>query len=439
MKIVPLFFYLPENGKYNITSRILAFLTLGFFFIAIHCTPSLAQQTVKVMHYNLLQFGNSCPPVTVNQKVEWLNVILNFYQPDILTVNELAPQRAYAQNIRLNAFNYTDEIEFGAITNTTNSQIVNTIFYNSSLFGYKGVDVIDGGFRDINVYTLYTQASVANSLDTTFLYCIVTHFKAGNNTNDFNIRNSDAELISNWIANNPDKENVLLMGDLNVGSANEDGFEVLVKNVNQDIRFVDPTGKSNGWGGQANAEFHTQSTRSNQMDCGSTGGMDDRFDFILTRPSIMDGSKGITYVSDSYAALGNDGSSYNNELSCNGQAVPLLICISLKQMSDHLPVVLELEIDGAIPTSVFRDISEAGMSVSNPFSENLVINSERTSSSHYQVALTDMLGRIETVGDLSFSQSQISIPTVNLAPGLYLLTMIDQQTGKTWGRKLIKQ
>jgi len=437
MKTVPLHRY--QLAIDHTLRRVKPFRYILLFAALIPLALS-AQQRVKVMHYNLLQFGNSCPPVNVNQKVGWLNAILNYYQPDILTVNELAPQRAYAQNIRLNAFTYTENIEFGEITNQANSQIVNAIFYNSLLFGYDGVEVIDGGFRDINVYKLYTQSSVASGADTTFLHCIVTHFKAGSSTNDINIRNKDAGLIVNWVEDHPDRENILLMGDFNFGSANEDGFELLAENPNIQLRFEDPAGKSNGWGGQSNASIHTQSTRNTQVDCGSDGGLDDRFDMILTDPAIMQGNRGITYVPGTYAALGNDGTSFNDELNCNGDAVPILICASLKQMSDHLPVVMELDIEAGIATAGLDDLKRAGIYLNNPFEDKILLswdNSQHSKAS-FHLAIRDLMGRIVYNRDIPGYQGMLQIPTFSFQPGVYVLTILDRKKGKIWGGKIVK-
>ncbi len=400
-----------------------------------------AQQRVKVMHYNLLQFGNSCPPVNVNQKVGWLNAILNYYQPDILTVNELAPQRAYAQNIRLNAFTYTENIEFGEITNQANSQIVNAIFYNALLWGYDGVEVINGGFRDINVYKLFTQASVASGSDTTFLYCIVTHFKAGSSTNDINIRNKDAGLIADWVEAHPDRENILLMGDFNFGSANEDGFELLTENPNIQLRFEDPARKSNGWGGQSHASIHTQSTRNTRPDCGSDGGLDDRFDMILTRPAIIEGKQGVSYVPGTYAALGNDGTSFNSELNCNGDAVPILICASLKQMSDHLPVVMELDLEAGIATTGLDDLKQAGIYLNNPFDDEILLSwdSSQLNETSFQLTIRDLMGRIVYKQDIPTRQAMLRIPASSFSPGVYVLNVWDQEKGKIWGGKVVKR
>ena len=80
------------------------------------------------------------------------------------------------------------------------------------------------------------------------------------------------------------------------------------------------------------APYHTQSTRS------SSGGLDDRFDFIFSKYEL-DNDIGVDYVSNSYTTFGNDGDHLN--LSVNdgtNNAVPDSIADVLYAFSDHLPV-----------------------------------------------------------------------------------------------------
>jgi len=391
------------------------------------------------MHYNLLQFGNSCPPVTVNQKINWLNGILNYYQPDIFTVNELAPQSAYSQNIRLNAFTYTESIEFGGITNESNSQIVNNIFYNEAIFRYEGVEVIEGGIRDINVYTLSIQSTLLEGGENVLLHCIVAHFKAGSSANDRELREFEAQAIMDWLEENPDKQNILLMGDLNFGTANEIGFQTLVRYGDSSISWEDPSGTEGGWGGATHAAVHTQSTRSNSSDCGVAGGMDDRFDMILLQPALLEGSNSISYVDGSYEVLGNSGNSFNAELSCDGQAVPIVICANLKQMSDHLPVVMELEIGGIPITSQIASLDDIGVRVVSPFDEMIEIDFAHAalSGKNIELRLVDMMGKEWYRNHIELSQSITNIATGHIPVGVYGL-QVEDQSGRRWGRKIIK-
>ncbi|MEL6844021.1 MAG: hypothetical protein AAFP02_12495, partial [Bacteroidota bacterium] len=275
--------------------------------------PSVnAQIQVKVMQYNMLLFGPSCGGVTAAQKYGWLETILNHYRPDILAVNEFNPNQAYANGVKQLSFSYTDAVANADFTNEAGTDIANQLFYNTDKFGYAGVEVISGSLRDINVYTLFLKPEITQiGEDTTFLYCIVGHLKAGQGGNNESQRATAANNIMNWVAVNGVDKNILLMGDMNIYFPAEAAFQSFVANSNANIRFVDPINKTGGWSGPANAAVHTQSTRTNSSDCGSNGGMDDRFDMILMSPAIQNQSDGIAYVSGSYEAFGNDGTNYN--------------------------------------------------------------------------------------------------------------------------------
>ncbi|MEZ4827366.1 MAG: hypothetical protein R3C61_13965 [Bacteroidia bacterium] len=317
-------------------------------FALLFSIHSQSQLRIRVMHYNLLSFGPPCTNVTITNKYNWLGTILEQYRPHLFTVNELGPNIAYANGIKSLSFDYTDRVSYADFTNNANANIVNQLFYDNEIFAYTGVEVIGGFLRDINVYHLYIKPTTTTpGVDTVFLDCIVAHYKAGDTQTDANTRANMAQAVMNYINAKGKGRNILVMGDFNVYSHNEAAFQTMVFNPDSTIRLIDPAGKQNGWNGSANAIIHTQSPRQSSQDCGSGGGMDDRFDFILASAAIMGDTAGIGYVPGTYAAYGNDGNSYNQELLCsNSGSVPATVCSAMKQMSDHLPVVMQLEVPG---------------------------------------------------------------------------------------------
>lgn len=308
-----------------------------------------AQLTLKVMQYNLLQYGASpsdCTPAPLTSKDVWLDAITNAYQPDIFTVNEMAPEVAYATRIKTKSLKYKT-MSYGGLTNTKNSDLGNMIFYDPAKLGYKGVAIIDGVVRDINAYTLYEKVSAARG-DTIFLICIVAHLKAGNTTADASTRQLGAQNVMNWIQQNAAGKNVLFMGDFNTYGSDEGAYQTAVFNANTSLQLRDPSGATSGWG-DSQRKWLTQSPRTSSSNCGSAGGMDDRFDFILASQTIMDGTARINYVPGTYATFGNDGTVYDAALNCtNNPLVSTTVCNALREMSDHLPVVLTLNVDNTV-------------------------------------------------------------------------------------------
>ncbi|TAE60293.1 MAG: endonuclease/exonuclease/phosphatase family protein, partial [Bacteroidetes bacterium] len=361
------------------------------------CGKAMAQPvTYKVMSYNLLAFGLPCTGVTITQKYTWLGTILNHAQPDIFSVNEVSASNAsiYAEGIRQQSFPAAirSQIAFPAPTNQAGSDRVNVLFYRKDKFGYLGGQVIVGGIRDVNLHKFYVKTATAVG-DTTFLYCIQGHFKAGDTQNDATDRNLSATAIMNWVSAQGRNASVLLMGDFNLYSPNEQAFQTLVFNNDQAIRFRDPAGLQGGWTGASHALFHTQSPRSSSSDCGSGGGMDDRFDFILTSPALTDGLARVGIVPDSYATYGNNGQSYNTELSCSGNTtVPAQVCNTLKLMSDHLPVVLQIRADAVNALDLLPE-SEARLWLPDQPGSSLEIHFEAVIPAFYQIEVYDALGR----------------------------------------------
>ena len=123
-------------------------------------------------------------------------------------------------------------------------------------------------------------------------------------------------------------------------------IKLLRANSNTYIQFYDPKDKAGSWNNNSNyADLHTQSTRSSTSEggCFSTGGLDDRFDFILCGKEILDNKRGISYIEDSYKAIGNDAQHFNKKtllLQIINQ-FPINVINALYDMSDHLPVQIK--------------------------------------------------------------------------------------------------
>ncbi len=408
-----------------------------FFQLALFLSlslPAVAQTQLQVMHYNLLRFGPPCEGVSISEKYNWLGTILDYYRPDIMTVNELAPNVAYVNGIKALGFAYTDAVEAANFTNQANSEIVNQLFYNSDKLGLLGQRVIANPIRDLNVYSLFVQPELLPpGADTVFLHCVVVHFKASNGSADRNARAVAAQDIMQWLSANPLRGSIMLLGDLNVYNPAEGAYQNLTAYSDTALRFVDPLGLGATWSGSSFAQYHTQSTRNNSFDCGSGGGMDDRFDMILANKPLWRGEAGLRYVSDSYAALGNNGQSYNNELLCNG-FVPSGVCVALKQFSDHLPVGLRLSIDGAVSRTRPQDHGLQLGWTRLPGSEELLLRiAQQQGVQPLTLSLYDLQGRRLRVEAVLPGERRWSLP--GLAPGLYLLRLEDAQ-GRVLSRKM---
>lgn len=396
---------------------------------------------VRVMHYNLLNFGINTDNCSFDtQRYQELRTILGHYRPHLFTVNEIGLSTLYPLGILNESFDYPNDMVRTTPTNQAGGDRINHLFYDESLFGLVQQFVLPtSNLRDINAYELYFKPS-APSGDTTFLTCLVAHLKAGDNTSDVNDRAQAAADLMAWVQANGQNRNLLFMGDLNVGNSSELAFQRLVNPTDTDIAWRDPINSLNGWNGASFAGLHTQSTRSSGNGCFSGGGMDDRFDFILTSSSIIDGTLGATYTADTYKALGNAGNSFNGELICGSTnpTVPTDVCLALRNMSDHLPVVMELSIEGQILTTL-TEWTKALSVGPNPVQDVLTLTQTYAlpSGMPMYVQVRDALGREVLHRLWSEGHVHLQLDTHSWPAGVYHLQVSDGKQVRTH-RKLLK-
>lgn len=154
-----------------------------------------------------------------------------------------------------------------------------------------------------------------------------------------------------YIRNHGLSDNLLFMGDLNLSRSSEQAYINLTYTYDGERYFYDPINREGNWNNNSSfKDVHTQSTHSGNTDCFSSGGLDDRFDFIMSSSSILNGENGIQMIDGSYKALGNDGQHYNKSITDapTNNSAPSDIINALYGMSDHLPVLAKLKVDATL-------------------------------------------------------------------------------------------
>lgn len=409
------------------------FFVLWVFLLLLGSTLQ-AQETITVMQYNLLEYGNynsgwaNCYESNNNtqEKDEAIRTILEYVQPDILTVNEFGASQAIQDNFMRHNLNVNgvDYWKSDNIVNYANSNIINHIFYNSNKMELKKHAVIRTSLRDIDAYELYFKTSGLIAHDTIRLVCIVAHLKAGEGTTEEGTRRAMLQNAMYYVEENYPHDNVLIMGDFNMYSASESGYRLLTQTFeNPDARFVDPLSLVNGVGNWDNnyqfAAFHTQSTKSwvDYPDCPSGGGLDSRFDIMMMSDEIYMGFNNIKYVNGSFTAVGNDGLHFNQSINDGyNNAVPSNVANALYTVSDHLPIMMKLNLYAQ------WDVEETGWDdltlYPNPTDGQLHVNlpaAEGSSSKTYRI--TNMMGQTLMEGELPSTGIDVS----SLATGLYFI------------------
>lgn len=406
-----------------------------------------AQDTLRVMQYNLLNYGNFtdyCPSYVnpVDDKDGFLRTIVDYSRPDIFSVNEMVQWPAYHEQILTNVFNREGVTKYSRIVvpNNAGSDLVNMIYYNTEKVLFHSYTVAQSLTRDIDVVKFYYNGTGLTSGDTIFFHCVVAHLKAGDGTANATERTAMVLNAMNHLQTYYQAGNFLFMGDLNLYSPTEGAFVALTQSFGPTWIFNDPAGRVGEW--HANslyADVHTQSTHTDG-GCWASGGMDDRFDFILASNSVMDGSRGIQYVNGSYTALGQDGNHYNKALT-DAPAVPLPgdLVYALYKNSDHLPVMLNLKVDESMDVATIPVVES--LRVVNPASGTINFWGTILKSGQIEVELFNTAGsRVysHTTGMIP-GKFEMQIPVGGLPDGIYLVAF-KTESGQWITRKvLVKQ
>ncbi len=421
-------------------------LSVILLFFAILVQVS-GQDTITLMHYNLLNYGNTTTYCTqsnnnITEKAAAMAVTCTYVRPDLLTVNEMGAN-SFASNhflnnvLNINGVNY---YQASALTNTSSSDLANFLFYDARNFVLHSQHQIATSVRDINLYRLYhNDSNLSVHHDTAIFYIICTHLKAGNSSSDAAERAVQAKLIIDssviW-----DGYPAILTGDFNLYKASEQAWINLTAPADTaGERFYDPIDSPGNW--QDNSLFasiHTQSTRATSNGCASGGGLDDRFDFILINKKLKHNPSFYQYMDGSYKVPGNDGNHLNQSINTGtNTSAPSLIIQALFDASDHLPVVMKLL------------LQPSTQGVKNRVDENSWLNRVIYQHGHFrlsfrlpvslkQVMVFDLTGKTVVIHEpedgVATTFYALSADR-SLPAGLYILKAIDQH-GHVWAAKV---
>ena len=398
-----------------------------------------AQDTLQLMQYNLLNYGNywnDCTTNTnnVNDKNVYLKTIINYVDPDIFTVNELSENTSYHHMILNQVLNtngvskYRKALSF----NYADSYLVNMLYYNSEKLTLYSQNVVHSIVRDIDIYTLYyNSGDLAQTQDTIFLSCFVAHLKAGTGSTNEDKRASMVSSAMSYIRTHDLPENMLFMGDFNVYDDDEQAYKNLIYSYNGIQYFFDPIEREGHWNNNSSfKDVHTQSTHSINTACFSHGGMDDRFDFIMASSSLLQSSNNLHLLINTYKALGNDGQHFNKSIndSPNNSSAPSQIIDALFSMSDHLPILTQLRVDASL--GIHEDLSIiSAIHFPNPCSEVMQLQLQLKKAQTLEISIFNLYGKqvynaIEKANTLVFEKS---ILLEHLPNGLYVIRFTDEQ------------
>ncbi len=403
---------------------------------------SYSQDTIKIMHYNLMYYGqNTSYCTTTNNNLTakdgYLKTIIKYIKPDIFTANEVGPNTS-PQHLLDNCLN-VDGVSYYSKTNYTNysnTELCNMLYFNSNKLGFVSQNALATSVRDINIYKLYYKApDLSTTHDTVYVNCIVMHLKAGSTSDNQNERATQTNMLMGYLNSLNKKANYTLTGDFNVQSSGEQCFQNLINYSNTNMRFYDPINQLGNWYSNSSfKKYHTQSTHTSSTGCFATGGMDDRFDFILVSDDLKTGTKKAKCLPSTYTTIGQDGQHYNGEVNTGtNNSAPQAVIDALYGMSDHLPVTMDILVGGTVDLPDFSNPFSAEL-INNITDNELVLTVSPQAQSEIQVNITSVTGQQlasqkYTVGA---GFGNVSIPAGFLDNGTYYLTVTSEQGGKSF-------
>lgn len=313
-------------------------------------------ETLSIVAYNVLNFPDGrddCGTNTVvPNRADTLRKVLSYLKPDIFVACEIQTE-AGADSILTRSLNANGATNYQSAQyhpNSNGGSLNNQMYYNTNKLIFYSQAVIQTSSRDIDHYVLYlNDPTLTTFYDTTFVDVYMCHLKAGQGGSNAITRAGQTQLLMDYIATQPTDHHHFVCGDMNVYTASEDGYQNMISGP---LALKDPINSAGSWNNNSSySSIHTQSTRSAiNLDCGSKGGSDDRFDQILVSSNVMSGVDSIKYVPNSYLAIGNDGNHFNtNLLNGPNSLYPDSVVNALYFMSDHLPVAMDVLV--TYPTS----------------------------------------------------------------------------------------
>ena len=405
-------------------------LLITFFTCVLGFNFMFSQETFKAMFYNILNYPLQTNPPN---RLQYLDLILSDFQPDIFMVCELnnetgANSLLSMMQLDVNSNYAMANFELNSSDDDFGDQndLQNLMYYDNTKFILESQTIVATKYRDFNHYKLKLN-TIEQTSNALYLDIIVCHLKSSSGTANQAIRLEMVQDLTTYLNTLPADSYVMIGGDLNVYTNSEDAYEELLNAANN-ITFVDPANRSGSWHNNLSyIDVFTQSTRTVTGLGGATGGFDDRFDFILTSENMLSNTE-LFYVNNSYSAFGNNANvtCFNQEINssdCDGANFSLTIRDALYNFSDHLPVTIEIETNQSL-LSVPEFVSTSTFEIigTNVIQNTLKLRVNNQLLTTKKLEIFNTLGQLIQTINLEHSEDIIT-DVSNLSSGIYYITV----------------
>ncbi|NCX95201.1 MAG: hypothetical protein EBX41_02110 [Chitinophagia bacterium] len=347
-------------------------LFLCFTAFALPAIAFAQKDTLRIMAYNVLYYGNGCQGANANYH-QYLNTIVGYTRPDVLSLEKAASiptsdtdkfataPKGFIDSILKYALTTPSHINYAYCPFTNNALANNMclLFYNTQKLGYCGMIANYVNVTDFNTYRLYYKdPNLAQTHDTTFLYITQNHDKSGDEFEQVRYHQIMGEVndlknhFTHW-------GNHLNLGDFNVRTSKERFYALLTDTKDTNFVFYDPPFypekklkyPANWDKDPIYAAYFTTSTRESAFvpnSCGSGGGGKNWYDHIFISPWLVNNANYMRYIPGSYRTIGNDGQRFRvsiiNKNVHENTSAPANVIEALYQMSNKYPVMVDLEV-----------------------------------------------------------------------------------------------
>lgn len=371
-----------------------------------------SRDTLRVVSYNLLNFPGS----DVAARTPYFRVIVQTMKPDILVVQEMTSQSG-TDTFLNNVMNVYQPGIYTTIPFHDGPDTDNELFFKSSKVSFVSASYIPTTLRHFSEYVLH----ILGTLDTLRIYSV--HLKASSGSTNEQQRLAEATTLRNYLNNLPTGSQFIIVGDYNIYRSDEPAFQkLLADEANNNGRVRDPLNAVGVWNNYNFRFIHTQSPRVRSFGGGATGGMDDRFDMILTSNALDD-----NLIPSYYTAYGNDGNHYNDSINrMPNAAVPDSVANALHYASDHIPVFADFRFGGVTSVSNNTEVGPAsyilGQNYPNPFNPSTQIAFTLPANRFVTLKIYNVIGQeIATVvsGEQSAGSHTVVWNAANVSGGVY--------------------
>jgi hypothetical protein len=405
----------------------LKYFILVTFFIILLTEILFASFTLRIMTYNVLNYDGT-------GKNDWLKTVVESINADFIVLQEVVSQ------VSIDSFRIVVlDNQYATIPFHNGPTTDSHIFYNPYEIQLLSDNYIPTALRDIAEYKI----RIPTTDDTLYIYS--AHLKASSGTENEQLRLAEAQILRGHLDQHSPNTNFLLVGDLNLYRSSEPAYQELTQIITGGYgHLLDPINQPGNWHNNLSyTQIHTQSTRAESLpDDGASGGLDDRFDFILSSEAFLD-----NIDESSYTVLGNDGNHFNQSINSGmNTVVSPEIADALYLASDHLPVFADI-LFGVNPVVMlendnFPQYFNLYQNYPNPFNSTTSIEFDLPKTSEVSLRILNTLGENITTlvsetlpaGNYKYQWS----PSAEMASGIYLFQLSARSLTKQSGHSAVR-